>query len=171
MTLLATDDKKKQELMIDKMQRPLTQGLFLEIGYGPFAIFTLDDYDKEYKGKTYPSLKKVFLEEGDLGEYHFAKKYLLGWKHWQRMNENSLLRKHFDEWRDELEIKIRSEAIRSIVEDMNDNFQAVKWLAEKGWDKKSPGRPKKHDQEKEDGIMRRINEEFEADVIRLNTNR
>lgn len=157
-------DKKK---MIDTMGRPLTQGLFLEINYSPYAIYSIDDWDKEYKGNTYPSLKRAFLEEADIGEYNFATKYLLGWKHWKRMNDNKLLREHFDEWREELEIKIRSEAIKTLVEDMSDNFQAIKWLAERGWEKKGVGRPKKFDVEKENNIRQRINEEFEADVIRL----
>lgn len=159
-------DKTK---MIDTMGRPLTQGLFLEVNYSPYAIYSLDDNDKEYKGKIYPSLKKKYIEEADIGEYHFATTYLLGWKHWLRMNENKLLREHFDEWREELEIKIRSEAIKTLVEDMSDNFQAIKWLAEKGWERKTVGRPKKFDLEKENNMRKRINEEFEADVIRLNT--
>ena len=51
--------------MIDKSKLkatngvPLTQGLFLEIQYGEFAVFTLKDEDYEYNGKIYPSLKNL----------------------------------------------------------------------------------------------------------------
>lgn len=46
-------DKSK---MLDSMQRPLTQSLFLELGYTDFAIFTLKEDDYVYNDKTYLSL-------------------------------------------------------------------------------------------------------------------
>ena len=51
---------------------PLTQSLFLEIGYTDYAVFTLKDDDYEYKGRVYPSLKRLYLEMEDVGEYEFA---------------------------------------------------------------------------------------------------
>ena len=56
--------------------RPITQSLFLEIGYTEHAVYTLKDDDYEYNGKVYPSLKKAYLELEDTTEYDFANQYL-----------------------------------------------------------------------------------------------
>jgi hypothetical protein len=159
-----------KSLMKDTMGRPLTQGLFLEFAYDTkFAIFTFNDEDKEYEGKIYTSLKKQFLSCEDPTEYEFATKYLLGWRHWLRMNENKQLKEEFDVWREEFEIKLRSEAIRSIV-DMTaegSNFQAAKWLADRGWDKRGAGRPSKAEIERGKRIDSRIGDELMADINRM----
>lgn len=160
-------DKSK---LLDTMGRPLTQGLFLEIGYDTkYAIFTLNDDDKMYEGVKFPSLKKMFLSCEDPTEYEFATKYLLGWRHWLRMNENVVLRKEFDVWREEFEVKMRSDAIRSIV-DMTaegSNFQAAKWLADRGWDKRGAGRPSKAESEREKRINSKLGHEFGNDIDRM----
>jgi hypothetical protein len=73
----------------DKMGRPMTQALFLEIGYETDkAVYTLKDDDHTHNGVVYPSLKRLYLEMEDVVEYDFANTYLLGWSHWKRMNEN-----------------------------------------------------------------------------------
>lgn len=160
-------DKSKLK---DSLGRPLTQGLFLEMGYDTrYAVFTFNDDDKEYDDNTYISLKKLFLECDDPTEYEFAKKYLLGWKHWVRMNENVILKKEFDVWREEFEIKLRSEAIKSII-DMTaegSNFQAAKWLADRGWDKRGAGRPSKAEFDRQKNIDSRIGDELQADLNRM----
>ena len=154
----------------DGQGRPLTQSLFLEVGYNTeFAVYTFNDEDKIYKGNTYPSLKRLYLEHEDPTEYDFATTYLLGWSHWQRLNDNKLLAKHFKEWREELELRLRSQAIRGII-DMTateNSFQANKWLADRGWEKRGAGRPSKSEIEKNKAMDKRIEEEFSADVIRM----
>lgn len=161
-------DKSK---LVDSMGRPLTQSLFLEIGYKTeFAIYSLKDTDHHYRGKVYPSLKRLFLAHEDPTEYDFAATYLLGWNHWKRLNANKMLTKHFDEWREELELKIRSQAVREIVDltaGEGGSFQAAKWLADRGWDKRAPGRPSKAEQERDDRIEEHIANEFQDDVVRL----
>lgn len=160
-------DKSK---LIDTMGRPLTQSLFLECGYNvQYAVFTFNDEDKTYDGRVYPSLKKLYLQCEDPTEYQFAKKYLLGWSHWKRLNENKMLREQFDEWREELEIAMRSEAVQAIRDMTADgsNFQAAKWLADRGWDKRGAGRPSKAEKEREARIHDRIGDELEADVVRM----
>lgn len=156
--------------LVDTMGRPLTQSLFLEIGYSDFAVYTLKEYDHEYNGKTYPSLKKLYLKEEDPTEYVFAEKHLLGWQHWKRLCENKLIRKHVDEWREELELKIRSQAIKDMMNlcaSENGNFSAAKFLADRGWEKRAAGRPSKAEKERQDRIEDRIQEEFAADVARM----
>ena len=91
-----------REQMLDSKGMPMTQGLFLEPHYSEYALFTFKDIDWEKDGKTYVSLKRLYLEMEDPSEYAFATTYLLGWKHWVRMNENKMMRTHFDEWREGL---------------------------------------------------------------------
>lgn len=159
----------RREQMLDDMGRPLTQSIFLEIGYSDAAIYTLKEIDHEHKGKVYPSLKRLFLEMGDPTEYEFATTYLLGWKHWQRMCDNKLLNTHFEEWRQELEIKLRSKAVKDMINAAKDgNYSASKWLADRGWSNKGAGRPTKADIEGTKKILARTNDEYSSDIVRLN---
>ena len=148
---------------------PLTQGLFLEIGYNEHAIFTLKGDDYLYNNKSYPSLKKLYLDMSDPNEYEFATTYLLGWDHWQRICNNKVLSKHINNWRYELELKLRSEAVKLIRSKAKSEsgINAAKWLAEKGWDKKEVGRPSKEEIARELKIHTDISNEFGADVLRL----
>lgn len=158
--------------MVGPKNVALTQGLFLEIGYNPEqAMYTLKDWDWNYEGVTYPSLKRLYLEHEDVVEYDFACTYLLGWNHWQRICKNKILRKHIDEWRFELELKLRSAALKNIVDMTADEkgFQAAKYIANKEWEKNGVGRPKKDTSEHDAKVEARINEEFADDVKRLRT--
>lgn len=160
-------DKSK---MVDSTGRPLTQSLFLEIGYSDFAVYTLKEFDYEYKGKKYPSLKRLFLLEEDPTEYSFAEKHLLGWQHWKRLCENKAIAKHIEEWREELELKIRSQAVRdmqSLCASESGNYSAAKFLADRGWEKRAAGRPSKAEKERHLRVEEKINEEFSADIKRL----
>lgn len=154
--------------MLDSMGKFRTQSLFLELGYGADALFTLKDQDHEHEGKTYPSLKRLYLEFEDPTEYEFANTVLLGWRHWQRMCENKVIRKHIDEWREELEVKLRSQAIRDAIQEAKKgHFQAAKWVADRGWSTRGAGRPSKADIEHEKKVQARIDNEYGADVIRM----
>lgn len=160
----------EKEQLQDTMGRPLTQSLFLELGYSEYAVYTLKEQDYAYKGKNYPSLKRLYLKEEDVTEYEFATKHLLGWQHWKRLCENKQIRKHIEEWREELELKIRSQAIRDmqgLCASENGNFSAAKFLADRGWEKRAPGRPSKAEKEREDRVADRLSDEFTADIIRL----
>jgi len=161
-------DKSK---FLDTNGNPLTQALFLEVDYNPeYAVYTLKDQDHEYKGILYPSLKKLYLLEEDPTEYLFAEKHLLGWRHWNRICDNKLLGKHVHAWREELELKMRAMAVRALrdmCQSENGNFQASKFLADRGWDKRAVGRPSKAELEKRAAIGQRVDDEFTADIRRL----
>jgi hypothetical protein len=157
--------------MLDGMGRFRTQSLFLELGYAEEALFTLKDFDHEWNGKIYPSLKRLYLEMADPTEYAFATEYLLNWRHWQRICENKVLGRHIDEWRDELEVKLRSKAILDAIHAAKDgNFQAAKWVADRGWSTKGRGRPSKEEVERETKIQARISDEYSGDVVRMFAN-
>ena len=157
-----------KEQLKDNLGRPLTQSLFLEFGYNTqYAIFTLNDEDKIYQDKTYPSLKKMYLDIADPTEYQFAKQCLINWRHWVRLCENKLFKPYLEEWRTELEVQLRSEGILAVFDQAENNFQAARWLADKGWDKKAVGRPSKADKEREKSIRDRVGETLDAEVIRM----
>lgn len=160
-------DKSK---FIDSNNNPMTQSLFLEIGYSDYAVYTLKDYDHTYNGVIYPSIKKLYLQEEDPTEYLFATKYFLGWNHWMRICDNKVLNRYIVQWRDELEIKLRAmgvRALRDMSQTENGNFQAAKFLADRGWDKNKVGRPSKAEIEKRKAIGQRVDDEFNADIRRL----
>lgn len=147
----------------DSQGRPLTQSLFLEVGYNTnYAVYTLKDDHFEYEGKLYPSLKRLYLELEDVVEYDFATKYLLGWNHWKRIQENKLFKDHVESWRDELELKLRSQAVRDILDMTADekSFQAAKWIADKGWQKLERGRPRTAEKIKEEALLKAIDEDY-----------
>ena len=158
----------KKELMIDTMGKFRTQSLFLELGYGDEAVYTFKDQDHELNGKKYISLKRLYLEMEDPTEYEFAIACFVNWKHWQRLCENKLIRRYIDEWRDELEVKLRSRGVKSaLFAAQEGNYQAAKWLADRGWSTRGAGRPTKAEVEREKKIQAGISDEYEADVIRL----
>lgn len=160
-------DKKK---FISHKNIPYTQALFLEMGYNPeVAVYTLKDFDYEYEGVVYPSIKRLYLAMEDVIEYDFANTYFLSWNHWKRLCENKQIRKYIDEWRTELELKLTSQAVRNIIEMTADErgFQAAKYVAERGWNKGKVGRPKADNTERDNLIEQRLNDEFAEDVARL----
>jgi hypothetical protein len=158
-------DKSK---MVDSMGRYITQSLFLEVGYNEDAIYTFKDHDHFHNGKLYPSAKRLYLEMEDPTEYQFAKTYFVGWKHWLKMCENKVIRKNVDEWREELEYKLRSEGVKAmIVQARTGSFQASKWLNDRGWEKRAAGRPSESEIEREKEFQTRAKDEYGADVLRL----
>jgi hypothetical protein len=161
-------DKKR---FLDVTGRPLTQGIFLEHQYDTnYAIYTLKDDDYFYEGKLYPSLKKLYLAEEDPTEYIFVEKHLLNWNQWKRLVANKKTKEFIDEWRDELELKLRAYAVRemqALINSENGSFQAAKYMADRGWDKRAAGRPSKAEKEKSLAIERHIEDDFKADVARM----
>ena len=162
-----TVDKSK---MIDSQGRMITQSLFLEIGYNTeYALFTLSDNDKTYKGKLYPSLKRLYVQQRDPTEYSFANKWLLGWKHWLRIKDNQSIAPYLKDWKEELEVAIASDAVMNIMDlSLEDKgFQANKWLVDRGWDKLRPGRPTKAEKKERDRFKKRLDDEVAADTARM----
>lgn len=150
----------------DKMGRYLTQSLFLEYMYDTeTAVYTLKDDDYEFQGKVYPSLRKLYLEMMDPTEYEFANKYLWGWDHWQKIVENKQMFSHIQKWQDELEVKIRAQAVKRML-DLDSNFNAIKWAADGHWNVRR-GRPTKAERERERKIRDRVVKETEDDASRI----
>ena len=117
----------------------VTKALFWEQELEPreFSLYTLKDYDHTVDGVVYPSLRRLFVEEEDPTEYSFACRYLDGWNHWKRMTSQVWFQEYLAEWREELEIRIRSKAlarIKTIAESKGkESFAADKLLSGAGW--------------------------------------
>lgn len=158
-----------RDMLVDDRGRYRTLSLFLEIAYDADAIYTLKGYDHEYNGKTYISLKRLFLEMSDPTEYEFANTYLADWEHWQKICNNKVLAQEIAKWRYELELKLRSEGIQWVIKSARkkQNWLAAKFLAERGWEVRAAGRPSKEEVDRNTAIESAIHKEFQDDIARL----
>lgn len=150
--------------MIDKSRMKtvtgakITQQLFIEVGYNDeLAVYTLKDDNLERKGITLLSLKTLYMKIGDTTEYEFAMTCFLNWQHWLRIRGNKAILtalsksgypNGFDDWKDELEVKLRSAGIRAVQAIAQEEkgakaFAAAKYVAEAGWEKRKAGAPSK----------------------------
>lgn len=107
-------------------------------------LYTLKDQDTEY-----PSLHRLYMESNDPTEYSFAVAHLEGWEHWKALSESQFFKNYIARWREELEVKLRSETLARILETSRnggkDAFQANKYITDRGYDKPrtTKGRPTK----------------------------
>lgn len=151
----------------DKMNRYRTQSLFREFyitDYEPLWVLGWEDPQKEL-----PSLKKLYMECEDPTEYEFAMQAFGDWKHWLKIKNNRTIKKFIEDWPIELEISLRSKALRSIAKEASGGknpFSAAKFLATKGWDSKR-GRPSSEEIEREKKIASKLDEEIGEDAARL----
>lgn len=122
---------------------------------------------------TLPSLKRNFLDLGDLAEYTFAETYLGGWDHWQRITESWVLKPHVEMWRTELRLKLEAEAIATIKEIASGTgpsaLQAAKYLYEKvnSGESRKRGRPSKAEKDAALKKELRDSEDVAADAARI----
>ncbi len=120
------DRKKNRNLVQDSMGRNMTISLFKETNDGR------TDYKPLWSIKDW---KEVYLHLSDPTEYAAAM-YLIGdWDHWIQIAEKSQARPYFAEWRKELVIKLRSEAISHLRRQASSDkgTAAARWLAENGY--------------------------------------
>jgi len=155
----------------DKMGRYRTQSLFREMAYGKLAnhgpLYTLKDEDPQEK---LPSLKRLYLESNDPTEYEFAIAAFGEWNHWKLISELAWMQDYVYQWRAELEIKMRSEAVRVILEESRSGkgkYNAAKFISDAGWKPKSRGRPSKAEVTQQAKIQVGINASIAEDLERI----
>ncbi len=168
----------------DSVGRFKTQSLFIE---------SLDDYQAErgtvpiysLTGKPskrlivskfdhiksdYIGLKDVYMTLEDPTEYAFAMAAFGSWQHFQLLSGISWFKEPLTEWRLELEIRLRSKAIKAMLatatSESRGSTAAAKWIADRGWDVKR-GRPSKEEVEREKKIAAGITDEIHEDANRL----
>lgn len=125
-----------------------TNRLFLERSYTvndkSNTIYTLRNEDHP---EGYVSLYRLYMEEADPTEYAFADKYLDGYQHWQLLCSSTWFKPYIEQWREELETRIKSSALKTIERISKDNshknqFEAIKILLSLGWKEKTSGKGK-----------------------------
>jgi len=136
-----------------------TKSLFYELSYYDTTdvIFTTKEKDIKVDDKVYVSLHQLYVSmvPNDPTEYDFAQRVFGSWDIWQTISKAPQIRPYVNKWRKEVEIKVKSQAIQSIAEEMKtggrSSFSAAKLLLEKGWlDKDNASQAKKKLQAKED---------------------
>lgn len=135
----------------DSMNRFITSGLFKETAQLPdYILMTLDEGRQRY------------IECNDPTGYLFATTYMGGWKHWLAVKASSALSNHIILWEEELEIKLRSEALISIYNESKKakGYQAAKYIVEGGWKDKTVGRPTNKKIRREARIHSKMYSEF-----------
>ena len=139
--------KPSKARMKDANGRYIVQGLFIQDQYNTkTAQYSWTEEDVTKDGVLYPSLMRLFLDFKDVKEYGFAKEYLYSWSHWKRLKANAIVGRKIAEWVEELELSLEAEGVMTMVDlAENESYQAAKFLADRGWDKKGRGRPSKEE--------------------------
>lgn len=167
-----TDPFAKQEHIDNKFKNNrgafLTTSMFIDHAYDyNLALYTWKDHDFKNEQGEFPSLKRLYLEMSDVTEYEFATTYLDGWQHWKALLASPACRKHIDEWREELELKLRAQGLRQMI-DMAQNedkpsYQASKYLADREW----TGKTSKQQQKKDERQKTTLKTAFKSDLDRV----
>lgn len=137
----------------------LTRGLFVEqtlVDNQDRCLYSLSRVEKTRGGKTFPSLYKLYMDENDILEHDFATKYFEGWEHWQMICNSWWMKPLIAKWREELEVRKVSDALKIIeaeaIANTKYSYGAAVYLSKKGWKDKpvekvekkaSVGRPSK----------------------------
>jgi hypothetical protein len=168
-----------------------TKALFFETSPGDRTnvVYTLKTEDHE----GFPSLKRLYMESNDPSGYVCATRFLGGWEHWLKLRECPWFMDHLSVWEQELEVKLRAEALnRLMVVATNPESKAFlevnKLLLNKGWltpedraamlvsaqregkvDKRKVGRPSKDEIKREAFALFEKANEIDDDFERLVT--
>ena len=171
--------KYDYSVLRDEGGRFRTQSLFWELRYRTDEekyppLFTLKDYDLKKPEGIYLSLKKIYLTYDHIPnfEYEFAIDVFNSWDHWQKLANDTIpdIRDSIKSWREELDIRIKSQAIKALItasrnEDAK-GFNAAKYLADKGYTP-ARGRPSSDEVSRELKVQVGLNKDFEEDMKRL----
>jgi len=164
------------------MARLQTKALFFETTLPEYRIemepeWTLKEKDHlANDGKTYRSMKKIYLEMEDVTEYEFAMATLGSFTHWETLCKSPWFKEHIDQWRKELNLKLKAKGMRSIIKaatiDENLSFQAMKYLADNQYIDKGGkrGRPSKEEVKAELRKEAEANKVFLDDAERIGLN-
>jgi hypothetical protein len=124
------------ELMRDAQGRYRTKSLFEEYSIEGYpSIFSLKDYHRPGA----PSFKLLYVALGDPTEYDTALRLVGSWAHWQKLVECPWIQETLCQARDELTMKLKSEAVARITKDSKEAFSeatrlaANKFLATEGY--------------------------------------
>lgn len=122
--------------MVDPVNnRRLTVALFKELSVTPHipTVFSLEQW------------RKVYVDIADPTDYRAMIALLGDWEHWKLIVENQTIAPIVTEWRDEVNVKLKSEGIASVRKLSSTKDSAAKILIGNEWDKTQAkrGRPSK----------------------------
>jgi len=112
---------------------------------------------------------EVFLKCCDPTEYKPAIELCGTWKEWNRFKKewpgfNIIL----DKWLQEVEVKIRSDAILSLLDKAKEDASSAKFLAEGRYrEKASPGKPSKMLRARESAIRHQVSNVVDLEIERV----
>jgi hypothetical protein len=157
----------------DKMGRWFTASLFKENYVREFdPIYTLCDTDRMHKGKLLPSFKRLYLELSDPTEWLPATTLLGGWPHWEALLEAPWFMEHLLKWRNELDLKLQSQAFKVINQsahsETKESLTAAKYIVDKKYKASSTrGRPTKEEKAGHLKAQENTNRSLRADMERI----
>lgn len=172
--------------MVGNSGKPILANLFIEIAIKnkvdlKHCFYTANREDLVHDGQIYPSLWKLYIDFEDPSEYYFANNYFLSPTHWKEVSEHTQLKNLVDEWRKELELKIRADALRCIIQSSKEStpngLAAAKYLLSTPWNagvqrpfEEKRGRPNKPDLASHPITLARDEKAVQADYQRLTLN-
>lgn len=134
-------------------------------------LFTLKDRPFEHEGVTYPSIKAIYMSYDHIPgfEYDFALDVFGSWDHWEKL-QKSVVSEHIKAWRTELEIRIKANAMKTVLaqsRDQEKGLAAARALLA-GEDKGTKrGRPSKEEVARQQKIEAGVRETLQEDMERL----
>lgn len=161
-----------RNVLTDHVGAYRTQSLYLETNRSALEpIMTLKECNWEHKGKLLPSLHLLYLAAGDPTEYKVAIEVFGSWKAWTKQLANPSIRAYINDWREELEVQVRSKAIAAMAKtaslEGSKGTSAAKYLADKGWVKRKAGAPSKEEKDGELKKQAEVGNHLTADFKRL----
>ena len=175
------DMKKNHSSLYDNVGRIRSTSLFWETRMSAredrlVPLFTLKDKPHIVKKGnaivTYPSLRQIYFtyDHAPGFEYEFSQDVFGSWDFWEKLTRTTL-KDHFQAWRDELTIKIKARAIKTIIhaakESSSTGISAARYLTEDGYIQKKIGRMTKEEKIRQQKIDAGIRDDLTADMERL----
>jgi len=115
--------------------------------------------------------RSTFVSVCDPTEYEAGIQLTGSWGEWQRIKREwpEFRDKILIDWLAEVEVKLRSQAVREICVQARDpkGTAAAKWIAEGKYNARKAGKPSNAEVEKQAKIQARIDDEVEDDIARV----
>lgn len=112
---------------------------------------------KEKSDDKFIALKEVYMELEDTTEFYFATLCFHNYAQWETISQLTWAKDVVAQWRKELALKLRSQAVHAIYEmtlessgtKETSKLAALKWLADTGYINKEADKPKRKPSEKD----------------------
>lgn len=152
----------------------LLQALFFETAVDverPDCLYTL----KQEAHEGYPSIHQLYVSLSDASEYSFALSYFDNLSHWKKLTACNWFKPYLEAMREELDLKLRAEALnnlKNIAADKSNksHYLANKFIIENGLapKKDARGRPSNEKIKEAASQLFKTSEEVNEDYERLN---